>query len=85
MVLREGKSGSVTSAPVGCTMDWISKLTDLFSGLAQDPLEDIGTLMDIEGTIEERNEWLAAIGAGVSAARAGDDRVLRAILSLIHI
>lgn len=60
-------------------MDWFKKLSDLYGGLGQDPLDDVGSLMDITGTDAERNEWLAALDAGLDAARAGDRRLLDAI------
>lgn len=48
------------------------RLSELFGGLAQDPLEDAPSLMDLYGTEQERREWLAIIAEGIEASEAGD-------------
>ncbi len=56
--------------------NWKEKLTELFSGLSQDPLEDAFELMDIEGTEEEKNSWLSIIDIAINAADKNDRSII---------
>jgi hypothetical protein len=61
------------------SLSWDERLSELFGGLGQDPIEDAPSLMQILGTEDERRDWLAAIAAGIAASRAGDRRVVEII------
>jgi hypothetical protein len=61
------------------SLSWDERLSDLFGGLGQDPIEDAPSIMRIFGTQEEREGWLATIAAGIAASKAGDPRVVEII------
>ena len=61
------------------SLPWYERLSGLFGGLGQDPIEVAPSLMHILGTEDERQDWLTAIAAGIAASQAGDPRVVEVI------